>query len=99
MTPNTGTINAIHLVTTERGRYALRASAHNDLKRLSSEHELITWANKQHIPAIVPIPTQSGDTFVEYKAPHYTLFPFATGHQISRDNLQQAYGRSPQRTQ
>ena len=89
--PNTGTINDIHLITTNKGQYALRASAHNDPKRLNQEHQLITWAHKHNIPAIVPIATRSGNTIVKHNNQHYTLFPFAAGTQVSRDNLQPSH--------
>ena len=86
-----GTIDSTHLITTNKGRYALCASTRNDPDRLKQEHELILWAHQHDIPTPPPLPTPQGDTIVTYKDQIFTLFPFVNGHQVSRDNLQPAH--------
>lgn len=85
--PETGTINTIRVLTTNQGRFVLRVYRHHILERIETEHRIVTWVAQRGIPAVVPLETRDGETFVEYDGQFVTMLSFAAGKQISRDQL------------
>lgn len=86
--PQTGTINTIRVLTTDKGRFVLRVYRHHILERIETEYRIVTWVAEKGIPAVVPLTTRDGENFVEYEGQFVTLLPFAVGKQIARDQLQ-----------
>lgn len=89
MTPPTGTIHQITLLSTNEASYVLRAYryAQKDRSRIIVEHALSSYAQAHGIPAIAPLPLPSGETILEYEGRFYALFPFAKGQQVSREQV------------
>ncbi len=86
--PDSGTMNDVRLVQTKARKYVLRIYRHTDRERIGREHEVVQWACDHGIPAVLPLPTQSGGTYVVDKGRLVVLLPFARGVQIQRKRLQ-----------
>lgn len=76
-----GAVNQVHEVEAEAGRFFLRRYRTDDVEVLRREHRLTGELAAQGLPAIAPISTTSGATWVE-SAGLYALFPAAKGVQI-----------------
>lgn len=86
-TPETGTINTIRILKTDQGRFVLRVYRQAIRARIENEHSVVAWAAQRGIPAVVPLRTVEGKTYVEYEERFVTLLPFVGGKQIVRDQL------------
>jgi homoserine kinase type II len=86
-TPATGAINRVLLLTTDAGKYVLRAYRHRERYPVEVEHALIAYAAARGIPAVQPIPLPHGGTIHELEGRFYSLFPRAPGYQLRRNTL------------
>ena len=86
-TPETGTINTNLIVDADEGRFVLRRYHHQDQDRIEQEHALVLWAHERGIPAVPPLRTKTGASYLEQEGGVFALFPFAPGHQVRRDAL------------
>src|SRR5687768_5445064 len=82
--PATGTINRTVLLTTARGRFALRGYRHRDRAPVDREHALIAYAAARGVPAVAPLPLPGGGTLLERGGRFFALFPWAPGRQVAR---------------
>ena len=86
--PVRGTINALRIVLVGTDRFVLRVYRHFDRARIEREHRVVTFARRAGVPAVAPLPTRTGSTFVEDEGRFVTLLPFIADTQISRDELE-----------
>lgn len=84
-----GSINQTLLVTAVTGNYALRVYRHPERQRVEDEHAIINYARAHGIPAIAPVSLPDGSAVLEQAGRFYSLFPFASGRQISGNHLTQ----------
>lgn len=82
-----GTINRTWLVTTDRGRYALRLSGNEDTAALQRECDLVSRVAALGIPAVEPLQTTDGQAYVDVDGRLWTLSPFAPGSQTDRSEM------------
>jgi homoserine kinase type II len=82
--PATGTVNRTLLLTTARGRFALRAYRHRERAPVDREHALIAHAAARGVPAVAPVPLLGGGTVLEQDGRCFALFPWAAGRQVGR---------------
>ena len=87
-TPQTGTINTLRILTTDTGTFVLRMYKHQRHNRLDREHRVVLWVHEQGIPAVVPLRTTEGATFIEHEGHFVTLLPHIADSQIPRQALQ-----------
>jgi len=83
----TGTVNQTLLVTTDRGRYALRTYRHDERLPIAREHAIIAHVRARGLPAVGPLPLPDGGTILEHGGRFHALFPRASGRQIPRHAL------------
>lgn len=88
VTPPTGTINTIRILTTDRGIYVLRVYRHQSSERIEREHRVVSWLHEQGIPAVVPLRTIEGNMLVVHSGFFVTLLPYISDAQFRRDELQ-----------
>lgn len=82
-----GTVNQTSLVTTARGRYALRSYRHDERLPIAREHAIIAHVRARGLPAVGPLPLPDGGTILEHGGRFHALFPWASGRQIPRHAL------------
>lgn len=82
----TGAVNQVHEVETEAGRFFLRRYRTDDVAVLRREHHLTRTLAAQGLPAIAPLSTASGASWVEAGGLH-ALFPAAEGVQVEPSAL------------
>jgi homoserine kinase type II len=97
--PATGTVNRTGLLTTTRGRFALRAYRLRERAPVDREHALIAYAAARGVPAVapLPLPRPGGGTALERGGRYFALFPRAPGRQVARADLgvAEAAGAAP----
>jgi len=82
-----GTMNETFIVTTEQQRVVLRRHRRRDRQQVEHEHEVIAHARGHGIPVPAAIPTPRGDLTVDQDGAWYSLFTFAHGRQLDKDEL------------
>lgn len=85
--PSTGTINQTFIVDTDSGLFVLRCYRHSKRCWVEREHYLIEHAISRGLPALLPIPLPDGESILEHEQGLYALFPYASGSQLRRDEL------------
>jgi Ser/Thr protein kinase RdoA (MazF antagonist) len=85
--PDAGTVNRTVLLTTARGRFALRGYRHRDRGPVDREHALIAYAAARGVPAVAPLPLPGGGTVLERGGRCFALFPWAVGRQVARADV------------
>ena len=89
-----GTMNETFVVTTASRRLVLRRHRRRDRHAVAREHEVIGHARRGGIPSPAVIPAPGGAPLVEHAGRWYSLFAFAPGHQVTRDELTVDHARS-----
>ena len=87
-------MNETFIVTTRQRRVVLRRHRRRERRQVEHEHEVIGHARRNGIPAPAGIPTPDGDLVVEQDGIWYSLFAFAHGSQLDKDELTPARARS-----
>jgi homoserine kinase type II len=82
-----GTMNETFIVRTERRRVVLRRHRRRDRWRVDLEHSVIAEARRQGVRTPASIATPEGDFVVERDGVLYSLFAFARGRQLNKDQL------------
>lgn len=86
--PAAGTVNETMLVTTARGRYAVRGYRHPNRQPIEREHAIIAHVRAQRLPAIGPLPLPATtETILEHNGRFVAVFPHAAGHQRDKADL------------
>jgi homoserine kinase type II len=85
--PATGTVHQTVLVTTARGRYALRSYRHHERAPVAREHAIIAHVRAHGLPVVSPLPLPNGGTILECDGRFHTLFPQAPGRQLPKHAL------------
>jgi homoserine kinase type II len=88
--PETGTIHQTFLLSTASTTYVLRAYHYPPEQRwhIEYEHDLIRYAHKQGLPALIPLPlVATGESIFSQHNRFYALFPFAPGYQAQHGQL------------
>jgi Ser/Thr protein kinase RdoA (MazF antagonist) len=83
----TGTMNETFILTTSERRMVLRRHRRRDRQRVELEHAIIAEARRRGIPTPAGIATPRGAFVVEHEAVLYSLFAFARGRQLNKDEL------------
>lgn len=86
--PETGTMNTIRVLETDSGKYVLRVYRHQNHQRILCEHQVVHWVAEQGLPAVAPLRTLDGETFVVHEDRFVTLLPFVAGRQVVRGQFQ-----------
>jgi Ser/Thr protein kinase RdoA (MazF antagonist) len=89
-----GTMNETFVVTTAVRRLVLRRHRRTERSLVDREHDVIGHARDHGIPAPAAIPTPAGDRVVDHAGRLYSLFSFAPGRQVARDDLIPEHARS-----
>jgi Ser/Thr protein kinase RdoA (MazF antagonist) len=89
-----GTMNETFVVTTPVRRLVLRRHRRTDRSVVEREHDVIGRARDHGIPAPAAIPTPAGDRVVDHAGRLYSLFSYAPGRQVARDDLTPQHARS-----
>lgn len=85
--PNTGSVNQTILATTTTGKYVLRGYRHGDRGPVEREHAVISHVRQLDLPAVSPLPLPDGETILESNGRYYAVFPWATGDQVNKRDL------------
>ena len=85
--PDRGTINRTVLLTTQQGRFVLRGYRHTELAPIAREHAAIAHVCARGLPAVAPLPLTRGGAVHERGGRYYSLFPWAPGRQLRRENV------------
>jgi Ser/Thr protein kinase RdoA (MazF antagonist) len=85
--PVAGTMNEVVIVTTDAGKVVLRGHHLRDRGRVDFEHGVMAFARTHAVPVPAAIPTPVGDVVVERDGRFYSLFEYARGRQVPRDQL------------
>lgn len=95
-TPTTGTMNDTWIVSsrTTARRYVLRRHRFRDSDRIRGEHRVMAHVRNRDIPVPAILPTDAGDSLVSHDERWWTLYGFATGTQIPRDEVTEAHARA-----
>lgn len=89
-----GMMNETFVVTTAERRVVLRRHRRTRLAQIEYEHEVIAHARARGVPTPAALITPGGDRIVERDGVYYSLFAFARGHQVARDQLPLSYARA-----
>ncbi|HEY2175302.1 MAG TPA: phosphotransferase [Mycobacteriales bacterium] len=89
-----GTMNETFVVTTPVRRLVLRRHRRTDRSLVEREHDVIGYARDHGIPAPAAIPTPAGDRVVDHAGRLYSLFSYAPGRQVARDDLTPEHAQS-----
>lgn len=89
-----GTMNETFIVTTADRRVVLRRHRRSHLAQIEYEHAVIAHASASGIPTPAALITLGGERIVEHDGAFYSLFAFACGDQVTRDQLTLANARS-----
>lgn len=89
-----GTMNDTFLVATTDRRAVLRRHRRTQRSLIEREHAVIAHARQRGIPTPAALTTPAGELIIEHGAAYYSLFTFARGQQVTRDQLQLAHARS-----
>jgi Ser/Thr protein kinase RdoA (MazF antagonist) len=82
-----GTVNAMFVVETSRGRFVLKRSRHTDPVRADWEQRVIAHVAERGIPAPRPLVNSAGQFMTSTDRSLYYLFPYAPGTQVPRSEL------------
>lgn len=83
-----GFLSENHILADKDGRkYFLKRYRFDDSNKIQEIHSAKTFFSEKGIPAIMPLLTQSGETFFSYHQGFYALFPFVRGIQFERGEL------------
>jgi len=85
--PDTGTVNRTVELMTDQGRFVLRGYRHLKSEPITREHRVIAHVRSQGMPAVAPIPLPGGDALLELDGRYYSLFPWAAGRQVRREDI------------
>lgn len=91
-------MNETFIVSTEQRRVVLRRHRRGDRRCVEHEHDVMVHARGKGIPVPTAIPTPSGDLIVGQHGVWYSLFTFARGCQLDKDELTPARARAMGRT-
>lgn len=95
VTPTTlGTMNETFIVTTPARRLVLRRHRRTERCLVEREHDVIRHARDRGVPAPAALPTPAGDRVVDRAGRLYSLFSYAPGRQVARDDLTLEHARS-----
>jgi Ser/Thr protein kinase RdoA (MazF antagonist) len=86
-TPNTGKVNTTIIIDSPQGKFAFRKYNHTDQLRVQRVNAVIQFAAAHGIPAVCPIPTQTGENILLLPTGLYALFPYIQGEHPTRDTL------------
>jgi len=93
--PLLGTINRIYLLITSGETFVLRATRFTAGKRerINAEQAITAYVKTHGLPAITPIPLahHPNEVIYEQAGQLFTLFPYAPGYQVPRQQLTLAH--------
>ncbi|QDP96177.1 phosphotransferase [Microlunatus elymi] len=93
-----GTMNDTFIVTTEQRRVVLRRHRRRLREQVDHEHAVIAHARARQIPAPAAIPTADGSIVVNRDGVFFSLFEFANGTQLGKDDLTAGHAGAMGRT-
>ena len=80
-----GLLNQNLFATTARGAFFLKGYRYPDPAPIIREHKLIAFVRSCAVPALAPLPSPTGDSFVRVGGRHWAVFPRLDAAQPSRD--------------
>ncbi len=89
-----GTMNETFVVTTQIRRLVLRRHRRTERSLVEREHDVIGHARARGVPAPAAVPAPAGDRVVDHAGRLYSLFRYAPGRQVARDDLTGEHARS-----
>ena len=94
-----GSLNDVTIITTSRGRFALKTyrSGYSP-QQLSAQHEILHHLSAHRQPVPTPIPLPDGSSWLEAAGRFHVLFPFASGVQLERGQWREIEARAAGQT-
>lgn len=89
-----GVMNETFIVTTQDAPVVLRRHRRPQRALVQLEHEVIAHARERGVPAPAAIPAMSGDVIIDRDGVFYSLFAFARGQQVTKDEVTEPAARS-----
>lgn len=82
-----GTMNETYLVRTDDRRVVLRRHRRPEREQVAFEHDVIAFARDHDIPAPAAVPSPEGELIIDQDGVFYSLFEYAVGDQVGKDEL------------
>lgn len=76
-----GLLNQNLFATTARGAYFLKGYRYADPEPIRREHRLVAYVRDHGLPALAPLASPTGDTFLRVGGRFWAVFPRLTGEQ------------------